>query len=159
MKQTTLCYLEKDGAYLMLHRIKKKNDENQGKWIGVGGKLEEGESPEECARREIQEETGLFAQRLEFRGVITFVSDEWDAEVMYLFTSKEFSGELKECDEGELAWIPIDQVEKLPSWEGDRIFLEEMRKRKDFFSLKLVYQGEVLQSAVLWENGLEKKIK
>ncbi len=160
MKETTLCYLEKDGCYLMLHRTKKKNDENQGKWIGVGGKLEPGESPEECAAREIREETGLIAENLQLCSVITFISDQWDDERMYLFRSRHFSGELIRCDEGDLAWIPVDEVENLPTWEGDRLFLRKMRTMENgFFSLKLVYQGETLKEAVLWENGIKSVLR
>ena len=160
MKETTLCYLEKDGCWLMLHRIRKKQDLNEGKWIGVGGKLEERESPEDCARREIREETGLEVRELCFRAVITFLSDRWEDEQMYLFTSSDFYGELKDCDEGVLEWVPVEKVMNLPSWEGDRIFLEKlMRGDRDFFSLKLDYEGDVLRHAVLWENGREKILK
>lgn len=149
MKQTTLCYIERDGCYLMLHRTKKKNDENAGKWIGVGGKLEEGESPEDCAAREIAEETGLRPLSLCFRGIVTFVSDQWGTEYMYLFTCRDFEGDVRECDEGDLRWIPIDEVEALPAWEGDRIFLRLLRERQEFFSLKLCYRGEALESVAL----------
>ena len=156
MRLTTLCYLEQDGCYLMLHRTKKKEDLNEGKWIGVGGKLEPGESPEDCARREIREETGLTVQELRFRAVITFLSDRWKDEVMYLFTSGKFSGELKECDEGDLAWVPIDEVMALPGWEGDAIFLRKLQESDtEFFSLKLDYAGDDLRHAVLWEEGRE----
>ena len=150
MKQTTLCYIERDGRYLMLHRTKKENDENAGKWIGVGGKLEEGESPEDCAAREIAEETGLRPRRLEFRGIVTFVSDQWGTEYMYLFTCRDFDGVVGDCDEGDLRWIPIDKVEALPSWEGDKIFLRFLRERREFFSLKLCYHGEKLESYYLY---------
>ncbi len=160
MKETTLCYLEKDGCYLMLYRNKKENDLNEGKWIGVGGKLEPRESPEDCARREIREETGLIAEELRFRAVITFLSDRWEDEMMYLFTSKEFHGELRDCDEGELLWVPVEKVIALPSWEGDRIFLEKLQEPgEEFFSLKLDYEGDVLRHAVLWEQGHEKIIR
>ncbi|MCD8329080.1 MAG: 8-oxo-dGTP diphosphatase [Lachnospiraceae bacterium] len=159
MTETTLCYLEKDGCYLLLHRVKKKQDINEGKWIGVGGKREPGESPEDCARREIREETGLTVQELRFRAVITFLSDEWGEEMMYLFTSRQFTGELAECDEGELAWVPVEEAEQLPTWEGDRIFLQRLREREDFFSLKLVYHGEELVQAVLWEAGRERILR
>ena len=159
MRLTTLCYLEKDGCYLMLHRTKKKNDGSLGKWIGVGGKMEAGESPEECALREIWEETGLQARHLELRSVITFISDQWEDEMMYLFSSRDFAGELKECDEGELAWIPVEDVEALPSWEGDRIFLRRLRQNEDFYTLKLVYEGEDLRQAILWEKGEKAVLK
>ena len=160
MKETTLCYLEKNGCYLMLHRTKKHQDENQGKWIGVGGKMEAGESPEECALREIREETGLTPEKLTLCSVITFISDQWEDERMYLFRGTGLTGDLICCDEGDLAWIPIDEVEKLPAWEGDRIFLRKMREKGNhFFSLKLVYEGETLREAVIWEDGYPEKLK
>ena len=159
MKETTLCYLEKDGCYLMLHRTKKKNDENEGKWVGVGGKLESGECPEECAAREIREETGLRANRLNLRSVITFLSDQWENEIMYLFTCDDFEGELRECDEGDLAWIPVEEVMALPAWAGDCIFLEKIRDpEQGYFSLKLRYEGEILREAVLWEKGIRRDL-
>jgi 8-oxo-dGTP diphosphatase len=151
MKNTTLCYLIRGNDYLMLHRTKKEKDENQGKWVGVGGKLEEGESPEECANREIWEETGLTAQKLSYKGIVTFVSDLWGTEYMHLFTSDSFTGELKECEEGELKWVNRETVSQLPIWEGDKIFLELLEANVPFFSLKLVYEGEKLQSVFL--NG------
>ena len=160
MLETSLCYLEKDGCYLMLLRNKKKNDINEGKWIGVGGKLEGRESPEECARREIREETGLIATEIRLRSVITFLTDEGEDERMYLFTSSAFEGNIRECDEGELAWIPVEKVAELPSWEGDRIFLEKIRRpEQGYFSLTLDYHGDVLQHAVLWEDGRETILK
>lgn len=150
MKNTTLCYIEKDGAYLMMHRIKKKNDENHDKWIGVGGKFSDGESPFDCARREIFEETGLTAQRLSYRGIVTFVSDEYGTEYMHLFTSDEYSGTLNEsCDEGVLEWVEKDKIVNLPIWEGDKIFLDLLRKNMPFFSLKLTYSADKLVSHVL----------
>lgn len=150
MKNTTLCYIEKDGAYLMLHRIKKKNDENHDKWIGVGGKLEAGESPYDCARREIYEETGLVTESLSYRGIVTFVSDLYGTEYMHLFTCDKFSGSIKEdCDEGVLEWVEKLKVRDLPGWEGDKIFLKLLDKEERFFSLKLVYSGDHLTSHVL----------
>ena len=154
MRETTLCYLKRGGSWLMLHRTKKKNDQNGGKWIGVGGKLEPGESPEDCAFREIREETGFIADELHLRSVITFLSDEYEQERMYLFTSAKFHGNLADCDEGDLAWIPVDDVMALPTWEGDRIFLGKIRGSDEgFFSLKLRYEGDRLVQAEMWENG------
>ena len=151
MKQTTLCYIEKDGCYLMLHRVKKEHDENRDKWIGIGGKFQEGESPEDCLLREAKEETGLTLTDYRYRGLVTFVSDEWGTEQMHLFTAGGFSGALRECDEGVLEWIPRERLLSLPMWEGDRIFLDLLERNEPFFSLKLVYRGERLERAVL--NG------
>ena len=151
MKATTLCYLERGDEYLMLHRVKKENDENRDKWIGVGGKLEEGESPEDCMRREIEEETGLRAEAWRYRGLVTFVSDRWEGEYMHLFTVSAWSGTPRDCDEGELAWIRKSELLSLPMWAGDRIFLRLLDEDAPFFSLKLVYEGDHLVSAVL--NG------
>lgn len=144
VKNTTLCYIEKDGSYLMLLRNKKKNDLNEGKWIGVGGKFEENESPEECLIREVKEETGLTLKTQRLRGVITFVSDKWEGEYMYLFTSDSFEGTIKECDEGELKWIPKDEVMGLKLWEGDRAFLKLLFEDSPFFTMKLCYKGDEL---------------
>lgn len=151
MKNTTLCYLERDGQYLMLHRTKKRQDENAGKWIGVGGKFEEGESPDECLCREVREETGLTLTGWIPRGLVTFVSDRWPTEYMHLFTSDSFTGVLGECDEGELAWVPKAKVPSLPLWAGDRLFLELLARDAPFFLLKLEYEGEQLVRAAL--NG------
>ena len=151
MKMTTLCYPERDGRYLMLHRTKKENDENRDKWIGVGGKFEDGESPEDCMRREILEETGLTVTKFRYRGIVTFVSDRWECEYMHLFTCTDWTGVQKECDEGELAWIDQRALYDLTLWQGDRIFLELIRTDTPFFSLKLTYQGEALVGAEL--NG------
>lgn len=150
-KQTTLCYIEKDGCQLMLHRIKKEQDENRDKWIGVGGKFLEGESPEDCVCREVLEETGLTLTDYRYRGIITFVSGVWPCEYMHLFTAGGFSGEVKECDEGVLEWVPREKLRQLPMWAGDRIFLDLLDRDAPFFSLKLVYRGEELTRAVL--NG------
>ena len=149
MKQTTLCYLEQDGCYLMLHRVRKAHDENHDKWIGVGGKFEDRESPEDCARREVLEETGLTLTDWRYCGIITFVSDQWETEYMHLFHATGFTGTLRECDEGVLEWVPIEQINALPAWEGDKIFLALMQQNRPFFSLKLVYEGERLAEAVL----------
>ena len=148
-KQTTLCYIENEGCYLMLHRVKKEQDENKDKWIGIGGKFEEGESPEECVLREAKEETGLTLTDYKYRGIVTFVSDVWPCEYMHLFTATGFVGELKDCDEGVLEWLPKDKLYGLPMWAGDRIFLELLDKNVSFFSLKLVYEGERLVYAAL----------
>jgi 8-oxo-dGTP diphosphatase len=150
MKNTTLCYLEKDKKYLMMHRIKKINDENHDKWIGIGGKLESGETPYDAARREIYEETSLIPDSLFYRGIITFVSNIWGTEYMHLFTSDRFSGILKEdCDEGVLEWVDKEKIYALPIWEGDKIFLKLLDEEKRFFSLKLVYEGDKLVDHVL----------
>jgi 8-oxo-dGTP diphosphatase len=156
MKNTTLCYLEQEGCLLMLHRIKKVNDENHDKWIGVGGKLEDKESPEDCVIREVREETGLELERWRYRGLVTFVSDLWETEYMHLYTADRFSGTLKECDEGVLEWVPRDRVESLPLWQGDKIFLRMIADpQTPFFSLKLEYRGEELVRAALDGRPLE----
>ena len=144
MFNTTLCYIEKDGAYLMIHRVKKQNDMNKDKWLGVGGKLEEGETPFDCARREIREETGVSVENLNYRGIITFVSDLYGTEYMHLFTCIDFSGDLKECDEGELVWVPKKDLDSLKLWEGDKIFFRLLEEEERFFTLKLTYEGEEL---------------
>lgn len=145
---TTLCYIEKDGCYLMMHRVSKKNDPNEGKWIGVGGHLEEGESPEECLIREVYEETGLTLTSYRLRGIITFVSDEWGSEFMHLYTADGFEGKLNtdegKCKEGVLMWIPKEEIYHLNLWEGDKIFLKHLMERDKIFSLKLQYKGEEL---------------
>lgn len=151
MKNTSLCYIERDGCYLMLHRTKKVNDENHDKWIGVGGKFEEGESPEECMLREVREETGLTLTAWRYRGIVTFVSDEWGGEYMHLFTADGFTGEMIECNEGNLEWVDKDKVKDLPIWTGDKIFLDLLTKKVPFFSLKLSYEGDTLVEAIL--NG------
>lgn len=148
---TSLCYLEKDGQYLLLHRTKKEVDINHDKWIGVGGKFEEGESPEECATREIWEETGLTVTAPRYRGIVTFVCPPYPTEYMHLFTATEFTGEMIECNEGELAWVDKDRATTLPCWEGDRIFLSLLAEDAPFFSLKLIYDGDALAAATL--NG------
>lgn len=145
MKITTLCYIEHDGQYLMLHRIKKENDINEGKWIGVGGHAENGESPEECLLREVKEETGLILTSYRFRALITFISDKQEPEFMCLFTADEFSGKLIKCNEGDLKWVDKTIVPTLPTWEGDAIFLKLLLENEEnFFTLKLVYEGESL---------------
>lgn len=144
MEITTLCYIEKDNKYLMLKRIKKKEDINKGKWIGVGGHFEEGESPEECICREVLEETGLTLTSYKARGILTFVQNKTFTEYIWLFTADEFEGELIECNEGILEWIDKDKIKELELWEGDRIFLQLLNKQEEFFSLKLEYEGESL---------------
>lgn len=155
MKNTSLCYIEREGCYLLLHRTKKVNDENHDKWIGVGGKFEEGESPEECMLREVKEETGLNLTRWRYRGIVTFVSDEWGGEYMHLFTADGFTGRLKDCDEGELEWVEKERLLSLPIWEGDKIFLRLLQSDAPFFSLKLCYQGERLAAAALNGKAME----
>ncbi len=154
MRNTTLCHIEKDGKYLMLHRVKKKNDLNQNKWVGIGGKFEDKESPEQCNVREVFEETGLTLKDAAYRGIVTFVSDKWETEYMHIFVAKNFSGEIKECDEGILKWIDKNELLTLPLWVGDKIFLKLINdENQPFFSLRLEYVGEELISAVL--NGKE----
>lgn len=154
MKNTTLCYIENErGDYLMLHRVKKENDCNRDKWIGVGGKFEDGESPEECVLRETLEETGLTLTDWRYRGIVTFVTDRWETEYMHLFTATGWTGRLHECDEGVLEWVSREQFRGLPQWEGDRIFLRLIEEDAPFFSLKLRYEGEHLAYAAL--NGKE----
>lgn len=139
---STLCYIEKDGKYLMLHRIKKKNDVNQDKWIGVGGHFEENESPEECLLREVYEETGYTLTSYQYRGIVTFISGDGVTEYMSLFTADEFTGKQISCNEGELVWIEKEKVFELNIWEGDKIFFRLLNETKEFFSLKLVYDGK-----------------
>lgn len=149
MKNTSLCYIERDGQYLMLHRVKKENDENRDKWIGVGGKFEEGESPEDCVLREVREETGLTLTHWRYCGIVTFVLDAW-TEYMHLFCADGFEGTIRECDEGVLEWIDKAALRALPVWEGDRIFLDLMEEHRPFFSLKLVYNtaGRLLEAVL-----------
>ena len=168
MTNTTLCYIEKDGKYLMLHRTKKEHDYNHDKWIGIGGKFESGESPEECVVREVKEETGLDLNidKLSYKGIVTFVCEE-DApesgdknsidkyslytEFMHIFHAKAFSGNLIECNEGDLQWVPIEQMNNLPHWKGDEIFLDFLKTDMPFYSLKLEYRKGELQRTLL--NG------
>ena len=156
MINTTLCYIEQAGRWLMLHRVKKVNDVNHDKWIGVGGKCEEGESPEDCVLREVREETGLTLTRWRYRGLITFVHDRYPGEYMHLFTADGFTGTLSaDCGEGVLEWVDKAAVPQLPGWEGDRIFLGLLEQEHPFFSLKLVYRGDTLVQAVLDGTPLE----
>ncbi len=152
MRNTTLCHIENDGKYLMLHRVKKENDLNHDKWVGIGGKFKENESPEECNAREVLEETGLTLYDAKYRCVVTFVSDIWESELMHIFTASEFSGTIKECDEGELVWIDKKELPDMPIWEGDKIFLRLIDdKSHPFFSLRLEYKNDKLIDAKL--NG------
>ncbi len=152
MKLTTQCYIRHEGRVLMLHRIKKKIDINQGKWIGIGGKIEGGESPDECVRREVLEETGLTIHDPQLRAIVTFnfespqpELEDWDVEYMFVYTCDRFSGELTEiCNEGVLAWVPEDEIDSLPQWEGDRLFLKPILEGAPFFSMKLNYHGDEL---------------
>lgn len=153
MLNTSLCYIEYDDRVLMLLRNKKKNDINEGKWIGLGGKFEEGESPEECMLREVYEETGIRLKSWRYRGIVTFVSDTCEGEYMHLFTAKSDSEEFTSCNEGTLRWVKKSDVGSLNLWEGDRVFLKLLLEEEPFFSLKLVYSGHSLTQAFL--NGTE----
>ena len=154
-KLTTLCYIEKDDSYLMLHRVSKKHDVNKDKWIGIGGHFEENESPEECLLREAKEETGFTLTNWSFRGIVTFISEGWDTEYMCLYTADGYEGEMIPCNEGVLEWVKKEDLLKLNLWEGDMIFLKLLQENAPFFSLKLAYKGDQLEEAVL--NG--KKLK
>ena len=152
MRNNTLCYIQNDrGQTLLLHRVKKENDVNKDKWVGVGGGFEDKESPEDCLLREVWEETGLTLTRYRYRGIVTFVSDRWETEYMHLFTADGYEGDLIECNEGRLEWVDNEVIPTLPAWEGDRIFLRLIAEDAPFFSLKLEYTGEALTDAVL--NG------
>ena len=160
MRLTTLCHIEKDGCWLMMHRVRKKNDLNQDKWVGIGGKFEQDETPEQCLLREVREETGLILTSYRFRGIVTFVSDQWETEYMHLFTADGFVREddgralnaqgLPECDEGELVWVPVCEADRLPIWEGDKIFFKLLQEDNcRFFSLLVRYEGEKLKETRL----------
>ncbi|MCD8145594.1 MAG: 8-oxo-dGTP diphosphatase [Oscillospiraceae bacterium] len=159
MQNTTLVYLEQDDCYLMLHRVKKEHDINRDKWIGVGGKFENTESPEECLLREVREETGLAVNTWRYHGIVTFVSvtDTVYTEFMHLFSSADFTGTPKICNEGVLEWVPKNRISALNLWEGDLIFLRLMEEQSPFFSLKLVYHDGVLTEAVLNGKPLTRK--
>ena len=157
-KMTTLCYIEKDGRYLMLHRVKKENDMTQDKWIGIGGHFEEGESPEECLCREVSEETGLRLTEYRLRGIITFVSDRWQTEYMFLYTASGYEGNIGECNEGVLEWVDKSAVYSLPIWEGDKIFFRLLEQEEPFFSLKLRYKGETLVESILNNRVYDKGV-
>ena len=149
MVNTTLCYITQGDQVLMLHRVKKENDLNQDKWIGIGGKFEKDETPDECLLREAYEETGLTLTSWKCRGIVTFLSDRWEGEYMYLFTADGFTGQLKTCDEGDLQWVSREFLDSLPKWEGDKIFLDLLWQDAPFFLLTLRYRGDKLISAVL----------
>ncbi len=157
MGLTTLCYIEKDDSYLMLHRVKKEHDINKDKWIGVGGHFEEGESPEDCLMREVREETGLTLNSFHFHGIVTFISDQDDGVVEYmcLYSSDDFSGELISCNEGNLEWVKKSKLHQLNLWEGDYLFLKYMQENRPFFSLKLTYEKMELVEASLDGKDLE----
>lgn len=141
---STVCYIEKEGKYLMLHRTKKKNDINEGKWLGIGGKFEDKESPEDCIIREVKEETGLTLNSVKLRGILTFINTICETEYIFVFTSDDFIGELIECNEGELKWVNKDKVTSLNLWEGDKIFVEKIKEESPFFMIKYVYDGDTL---------------
>ena len=149
MNFTTLCYIEKENNYLMLHRTSKKKDGNKDKWIGVGGHFEKGESPEECLLREVKEETGLELTSYQFRGIVTFISNEWPDEYMCLYTADRYTGDIGNCDEGELVWVEKEKIMDLNIWEGDKIFLKLLMENQPFFSLKLEYKGDKLVNTFL----------
>ena len=151
MRLTTLCYTENNGRWLMMHRVKKSEDENAGKWIGLGGHLQDGESPEECVRREVREEAGLELSDLRLRGIITFILPDWGNELTFLYTARMATARLPECEEGVLEWVPIDTVSDLPLWEGDRVFLPLLSSQEEVFSLKLIYdeEGNLLNSVMV----------
>lgn len=149
MHNTTLCYITRGEEVLMLHRVKKQHDINKDKWIGIGGKFEPGESPDECLLREVKEETGLTLTSWRCRGVVTFLSEGENGEYMYLFTADGFKGALTDCDEGELQWVRRDFLDQLPKWEGDKIFLDLLWQDASFFLLTLRYRGDTLVEAIL----------
>ncbi len=151
MVNSTLCYIERDDEYPMLHRVKKENDQNKDKWIGVGGKFEQGESPFDCVRREIKEETGLTVEHPVFRGIVTFCLEGWGTEYMHLFTASKYDGVIQDCDEGELAWVKKDEIVNLPIWEGDKIFLDLLAKDVPIFFLTLRYD----KNDILLSHSLE----
>lgn len=141
---STVCHIEKDEKYLMLHRTKKKNDINEGKWLGIGGKFEDKESPEDCIIREVKEETGLTLNSVMLRGILTFINTICETEYIYVFTSNDFTGKLIDCNEGELQWIDKEKVTTLNLWEGDKIFIEKIKQESPFFTIKYVYDGDTL---------------
>ena len=157
MLMTTLCYIEKDDSYLMLHRTSKKNDINHDKWIGVGGKFKDGESPEECLLREVREETGYILTSWRFRGFLTFLADDYEQEFICLYTADGFTGEPHACTEGQLEWVKKSRLPELNLWEGDRIFLNMLAEEVPFFSMKLVYSGDDLKECVVDGKDILKR--
>ena len=155
---TTLCYIEKDDKYLMLHRVKKQQDVNKDKWIGIGGHFEVGESPEECLLREVKEETGLTLTSFSFRGIVTFCAAGWQPEYMCLFTADGFVGTLTDCEEGTLEWVEKERIFSLNLWEGDKIFFKLLIEGEPFFSLKLCYNGDKLTEASLNGRPMELSV-
>jgi len=156
---SSLCYLIRGDEVLMMHRTRKKNDINHDKWVAVGGRFEPGETPEECALREVKEETGLTMTDPQYRGVVTFINDQYETERMHLFTSETFEGEMTDCDEGELTWVRIAEMDSLPQWEGDRIFHRLLKEKIPFFELELVYSGEKLLYADLNGKRLQNSVQ
>ena len=149
MRNTTLCYIEQGGSYLMLHRTKKENDQSHDKWLGIGGKFEDKESPEECILRETREETGFTLQNPAYRGIVDFYAPPWPSERMHLFTCTDFCGEPIDCNEGTLEWVPKADVLQLPIWQGDKLFFQLLNDNAPFFHLELYYDGDTLTRAVL----------
>lgn len=152
---TTVCYIEKEDSYLMMHRVKKEKDINKDKWIGVGGHFEDGESPEECLLREVWEETGLKLTSFRLRGIVTFSTDIYPTEYMFLYTADGYEGEITECDEGNLEWVKKKEIYNLPIWEGDKVFFRLLEEEAPVFSLKLRYEGDKLKETVLDGTPLE----
>ena len=154
---TTLCYIEQDGKYLMMHRVKKEHDINKDKWVGIGGHFEADESPEECLLREAREETGLTLLSWQLRGVITFMCENYQTEYMFLYTADAYSGQIGECTEGNLKWIDKSKVCSLPVWEGDKIFFRLLDQGEPFFSLKLKYEyGKLIEACLNGKDILNK---
>ena len=150
MYNSTLCYVLRGNDVLMLHRVKKKNDINKDKWIGIGGKFEKNESPDECLLREAMEETGLKLTSWRCRGIVTFLPNmPYEGEYMYLFTADGFEGKIGPCNEGDLQWVSRDFLDQLPKWEGDQIFLDLLWQDAPFFLLTLRYDGDKLTEAIL----------
>lgn len=141
---STVCYIEKEGKYLMLHRTKKQNDINKEKWLGIGGKFEDKESPEDCIIREVKEETGLILNSVKLRGMLTFINTICETEYIYVFTSDDFTGNLIQCNEGDLQWVEKNKVTSLNLWEGDKIFIGKIKENSPFFTIKYEYDGDTL---------------